>query len=135
MERRTRSRRTPQALEVSRNASTALEVVKKDVAGIELLKERLTAVAVDLKTHRDEVTKLHQEVERNRAGDFERKTSRDAQFKQVEDALKELQKGLQICREKLARLEGAQPGTPVRGSSVPPMAPPAKSGPPKVDGE
>ena len=29
-----------------------------------------------------------------------------------EETLKELQKGLQDCREKLARLEGAQPATP-----------------------
>jgi hypothetical protein len=123
------------ALEVLKERIAALEVVKKDVAGIDLLKERLAAVAVDLKTHRDEVVKLHQEVERNRAADVERKTSRDAQFKQVEDALKDLQKGLQVCREKLARLEGAQPGVPARGSSVPVDMPPAKSGPPKADGE
>ena len=65
------------ALELVKERLAALEVVKKDVAGIELLKERLAAVAVDLKTVRDEVTKLHQEIERNRAGDLERKTSRD----------------------------------------------------------
>ena len=52
---------------------------------------------------------VQQELERNKASDLERKTSRDIQAKQVEDALKELQKGLQDCREKLARLEGAKP--------------------------
>jgi len=107
------------ALEVLKERLTAVEVVKKEVAGIELLRERLTSIAADLKTHRDEVTKLHQEVERNRSGDGERKTARDAQLRQVEETVKELQKGLQICREKLARLEGAQPGGSSRGSSVP----------------
>ena len=107
------------ALEVLKERLNALEAVKKDVAGIDLLRERLTSIAGDLKSYRDEVTKLHQEVERNRSGDAERKTARDAQFKQVEEMVKDLQKGLQTCREKLARLEGAQPGGLPRGSSGP----------------
>ena len=103
------------ALEVLKERQTALEGVKKELAGLELLRERLSVLAADLKTHRDDMTKLFQEVERNRTGDAERKTVRDAQLKQVEETVKELQKGLQICREKLARLEGAQPGGPARG--------------------
>ena len=98
------------ALEVLKERVVALESVKKELAGIDLLKERLTAATTDLKAVRDNVEKLQQEVERNKASDNERKLSRDAQHKQVEDTLKELQKGLQMCREKLARLEGAQPG-------------------------
>ena len=68
-----------------------------------------SSAAADLKTVRDEMQKVQQEQERNKASDLERKSSRDLQAKQVEEALKELQKGLQDCREKIARLEGAQP--------------------------
>jgi len=107
------------AVEIIKERQAALEAVKKDVAGIDLVKERLTAIAAELKSQRDDVAKLQQEVERNKAGDVERKTARDAQFKQMEDTVKELQKGLQACREKLARLEGAQPGGPTRDPSAP----------------
>jgi len=121
------------AIDVLKERVIALEGMKKELAGIDILKERLTTISTDLKTARDNVEKLQQEVERNKAGDNERKTSRDAQFKQVEESLKELQKGMQVCREKLARLEGAQPGTPPRspaapGESAKPAA--SKPGPP-----
>jgi len=39
----------------------------------------------------------------------ERKAARDAQSKQLEDTIKELQKDLQSCRLKLAKLEGQLP--------------------------
>lgn len=107
------------ALEVLKERVASLETLKKDVAGVELLKERLMTAAADLKTVREDVAKLQQEVERNKAGDLERKALRDSQYKQVEESLKELQKGLQACREKLARLEGAQPVTPARGTFIP----------------
>jgi hypothetical protein len=107
------------ALEVFKERVVALEVVKKEIAGIDLLKERLATAATDLKAVREDVMKIQQEVERNKAGDNERKAARDAQFKQVEESLKELQKGMQTCREKLARLEGAQPGSPPRGPAAP----------------
>src|SRR5262245_22059293 len=68
------------ALEVLKERFAALEPLKKDVAGIDLLKERLTVAAADLKTTRDDVVKLQQEAERNKSGDLERKTARDAQF-------------------------------------------------------
>ena len=120
------------ALEVLKERLTALEGIKKEIAGLELIKERLLATATDVKAIRDDVGKLQQETERNKAGDNERKTVHDAQFKQVEESLKELQKGLQMCREKLARLEGAQPVAPSRGAFIPfespvtgkPMPPP-----------
>jgi chromosome segregation ATPase len=115
------------ALDVFKERVVALEGIKKEIAGIELLKERLTAAAADLKTAREDVARLQQEVERNKAGDNERKLSRDAQFKQVEESLKELQKGMQACREKLARLEGAQPAPKSRGPSTPAESPGPKA--------
>ena len=61
------------ALEVLKERVVALESVKKELAGIDLLKERLTAATTDLKAVRDNVEKLQQEVERNKASDNERK--------------------------------------------------------------
>lgn len=89
---------------------TAVESLKKDVDGIEILKDKVASVVADIKSVHDEIGKLQQSTERNRSTELERKASQDLQLKQVEDALKDLQKGLQDCREKLARLEGAQPG-------------------------
>jgi DNA repair exonuclease SbcCD ATPase subunit len=85
------------------------DIVKKDAAALDVLKEKAASAASDLKSIHDDVMKVQQEQERNRTSDLERKTSRDIQHKQVEDSLKELQKGLQDCREKLARMEGMQP--------------------------
>lgn len=102
-------RKDAAALEVLKERVVALEAVRKDLAGLDLLKERLTTAAADLKSLRDDLTRIQQEVERNKAGDMERKLARDAQHKQLEETIKELQKGLQDCREKLARLEGSQP--------------------------
>lgn len=100
------------ALEVLKERVAALEAVKKDVAGLDALKEKVAAATADLKALRDDVMKITAEVDRNRSSDLERKTIRDSQYKQVDEMLKELQKGLQDCREKLARLEGAQPKPP-----------------------
>lgn len=97
------------ALEVLKERVVLVEGVKKDVAALEGLKDKLTTAVADLKTVRDEVQKLGTDVERNKLSDLERKALRDSQHKQVDESLKELQKGLQDCREKLARLEGALP--------------------------
>jgi hypothetical protein len=97
------------AMDLIKERVSALEAVRKDLAGLDSLKEKLATTTADLKSFRDEVTKLSTEVERNRASDNERKSNRDSQFKQIEETLKDLQKGLQDCREKLARLEGAKP--------------------------
>jgi hypothetical protein len=97
------------AVEVLKERVAALESVKKDIAGLDVLKEKLATVTADLKAVRDDLMKVSVEVDRNKASDLERKSSRDTQTKQIDEALKELQKGLQDCREKLARLEGAQP--------------------------
>src|SRR5262249_23070510 len=45
--------------------SVAIDGVKKDTAGLEVLRERLATVSADLKAARDEVQKLQQEVEKN----------------------------------------------------------------------
>jgi chromosome segregation ATPase len=97
---------------VKREVATATDSMRKDLATLEVLKEKVAALTAELKTARDDVTKVSGEVERNKTSDLERKSIRDLQAKQVEEALKELQKGLQDCREKLARLEGAKPTAP-----------------------
>jgi chromosome segregation ATPase len=97
------------ALDVLKERVAGLEGVKKDIAGLDTLKEKLATTAADLKTTRDELAKVSGDVERNKTSDLERKAFRDAQAKQIEETLKEVQKGLQDCREKLARLEGAKP--------------------------
>ncbi len=100
------------ALEVLKERVAVLEGLKKDLAVLDALKEKVAAAAADLKALRDDLTKVSGDVERNKTSDLERKAFRDLQAKQVEDALKELQKGLQDCREKLARLEGAKTTPP-----------------------
>ncbi|HEY1190392.1 MAG TPA: hypothetical protein VGE74_22350, partial [Gemmata sp.] len=86
------------------------------------------------------VQKLGTDVERNKQSDLERKALRDSQHKQVEESLKELQKGLQDCREKLARLEGAKPsGEPpipfTRPGEPSKQKPPAEAATPTKPGE
>lgn len=103
-------RKDAAGVDVLKERVASLETVKKDIASLEVVKEKLTGAAADLKTVRDELQKVQQEVERNKASDLERKSSRDIQARQIDETLKELQKGLQDCREKIARLEGgAQP--------------------------
>ena len=111
------------ALELLKERVTALEGVKKEVAGLEALKEKVVTLTAELKSTRDELAKVSGDVERNKTSDLERKAFRDAQSKQIEEALKDLQKGLQDCREKLARLEGTKPARPT------PSAPDAKTDP------
>jgi chromosome segregation ATPase len=103
-------------LDLLKERMTAVEGLKKDVAGIDGLKEKLSGLTSDLKTARDEVMKLGEELEKNKASDLERMTFRDSQAKQLDETLKELHQGLLTCREKIARLEGAQP---TRGSERP----------------
>jgi hypothetical protein len=110
-------------LSVLKERITELEAVKKDFTGLDLVKEKLANTATDLKALRDEVAKLTGDLDKNKSADLERKVTRDAQYKQVEETLKEIQKGLQDCREKLARLEGAKPAPsdvkPAGGSPPP----------------
>ena len=102
----------------------SIDGLRKETAGIDVLKERLAGMAAELKLAREEVQRLQQEVEKTKIAELERKATRDAQAKSLEDTIKELQRGLQSCREKLARLEGPQPPAPRTG------APEAKGPPP-----
>lgn len=113
-------------LELLRERVAAVEAVKKEVAGLETVRERLAAVAADLKAAREEVGKVQRDIDNNRAADAERKAFRDAQAKQFEDTVKELQRAVGDCREKLARLEGAG-----GGPFVGPPAPKPKASAPK----
>jgi chromosome segregation ATPase len=127
-------KRDAAALDVLKERVAGLESVKKDVAGLDGMKEKLTAAVADLKVVRDELNRVEQDIERNKVADLERKASRDAQYKQIDDAIKELQRGLQDCREKLARFEGMQPTQPARTVAQPQdvVGPPVpKSGDPK----
>lgn len=94
---------------VKKDNSASADAMKKDAATLEILKEKEAATAAEVKSLRDQVSKLVGEVEKNKTYDLERKTTRDTQYKQVEETLKDLQKALQDCREKLARLEGGKP--------------------------
>jgi hypothetical protein len=100
------------ALELLKERVVALEGVKKEIAGLDAIKEKVTTTATELKALRDELAKVSGDIERNKTSDLERKAFRDLQAKVIEESLKELQKGLQDCREKLARLEGAKPAPP-----------------------
>jgi uncharacterized phage infection (PIP) family protein YhgE len=105
-------------LEVLKERIAAVEILKKDVAGFDALKDKLTSITSDLKLARDEAQKVQQELEKNKVADLERKTAHDAKAKQLDEMLKELQTGVQACREKIARLEGSQP-TPAKPKTNP----------------
>jgi len=96
----------------------AIDAVKKDTSGVEVIKERIAVLTTDVKAARDEMQKVQQELDKNRIADLERKAARDSQAKQLEDTIKELQKEVQSCRLKLAKLEGqlpmVQPMTPIK---------------------
>ncbi len=88
--------------------------VKRDLATLELVKERLALLGADLKSMRDDHLKLRADADKNQAYDLERKQQRDNQYKQIDEAMKELQKAQQDCREKIARMEGPYgPPSPV----------------------
>ncbi len=109
-------------LDLIRERVTTLEAVKKDLAGLEVMREKLTAVCGDLKTTREEFGKVQHEIGQNRAFDLERKAFRDSQMKQFDDSVKDVAKGLQECREKIARLEGQQPPLTLPSPSAPKAA-------------
>jgi chromosome segregation ATPase len=113
--------RTTTGLDALKERVAQLEALRKETAGLDAVKEKVTTATADLKGFRDELQKVQQELERNKSGDQERKAFRDAQAKQLDETLKELQKGLMDCREKLARLEGM----------TPPVGPPAPKGKPE----
>ncbi|MDB5311668.1 MAG: hypothetical protein JWO38_5870 [Gemmataceae bacterium] len=114
-------------IDVLKERVTAVEAVKKELAGVDVLKEKLAGLTADLKTAREEVQKAQQELEKNKAADLERKSAHDAQAKQLDETIKDLQKNVQASREKIARLEGARP----ESTSAP--AGRSKADPPKGD--
>lgn len=91
---------------MKKELSLTSDGMKKDIAALEALRERLMALAGDLKAQRDDAAKFRADLDRNIAYDNERKMYRDSQAKQYDETIKELQKAMQDCREKLARLEG-----------------------------
>jgi len=99
-------------IELIKERIAMLEALKKEVASLDSLKEKITTASAELKTVREEIGKASQEVEKNKSADLERKAFRDAQAKQWDETIKELQKDVQACREKIARLEGSQPAAP-----------------------
>jgi chromosome segregation ATPase len=97
------------AIDPLKERVAALEGLKKEVAALDVVREKLAALAAEAKGLQDDLKKVRADVDRNLAADGERKSRRDALQTQTDEALKELSKGLQDCREKLARLEGPTP--------------------------
>jgi archaellum component FlaC len=110
---------------LKKDQSATTETMKKDIAALEIVKERLMTMATDLKGMRDDYAKVRTEVDKNQAYDFERRDRRDTQYKHIDEAIKELQKGLQDCREKLARFEGQYTPSSKKGSETGDRKPPA----------
>jgi chromosome segregation ATPase len=97
---------------LKKEVSTSVDALKRDTATIEILRERLTVLSAETKLATEAVQRVQAEVEKNRAADLERKVSRDTQARSIDDSMRELQRAVQDCREKLARLEGAAPPAP-----------------------
>ncbi|HEY2784755.1 MAG TPA: hypothetical protein VGJ05_07230 [Fimbriiglobus sp.] len=97
------------AYDVLKERILALESLKKDFTAIDVAKEKIAALSAESKTVQDDLKKVRADVDRNVAADEERKKRRDSIQLQVDAAIKDLTKGLQDCREKLAWLEGALP--------------------------
>jgi chromosome segregation ATPase len=108
---------------LKKDQGATTETMKKDIAALEIVKERLMTLATDLKGLRDDYAKIRTEVDKNQAYDFERRDRRDTQYKHIDELLKEMQKGLQDCREKLARFEGQYAPPSKKGDNKPPTTP------------
>jgi len=102
-----------------KEVTTSLEGLRKDLSSLENLREKLQQLSIDVKLQRDEQQRYRLEWDRFQANEQERKMSRDSQQKQWEETLKEIQKAIQDCREKLARLEGQANPVPPGGSKPP----------------
>jgi predicted nucleic acid-binding Zn-ribbon protein len=88
-----------------KDQSATTDALKKDIAAMDGIKERLANLAVDLKAARDDFKKRKKDVEKNQSYAFERRHPPEAQCKQLEDNVKDMQKALQECRERVARLD------------------------------
>jgi chromosome segregation ATPase len=95
-----------------------LDAIKKELASLDTAKEKFALIMAELKDHRDELAKIRQESDRNFASDVERKKSRDEQYAKLLESIKDLDKAVRICSEKIARLEGSvTPAKPVASAS------------------
>ncbi|OWK43188.1 hypothetical protein [Fimbriiglobus ruber] len=113
---------------------TVSDAVKKTDAAIDALKERLATLGTDLRIARDDVQRVRSDLDRDVAMDVGNRDRQAAQLKQYEEAMKELQHGLQDCREKLARLEGLY-GPPAQGTPMPKRVGPPQPAPPAGNGK
>ncbi|QDU22040.1 hypothetical protein [Urbifossiella limnaea] len=94
---------------LKKDLNTSVDAFKRDTAGVEVLRERFAVLSGEVKLSTEAALRVQGEIEKNKAGDMERKLARDAQYRSFEESLRELQRAVQDCREKLARLEGAGP--------------------------
>ncbi|MFO0799005.1 MAG: hypothetical protein U0804_16175 [Gemmataceae bacterium] len=94
---------------LKKDLNTSVDALKRDTAGVEVLRERFVVLSGEVKLATEAALRVQGEIEKNKAGDMERKLARDAQYRSFEESLRELQRAVQDCREKLARLEGAGP--------------------------
>jgi hypothetical protein len=104
---------------MKKEMGTSVDALKRDTATLEVTRERIAILSGEVKVAAEAVGRLQAEVEKNKASDMERKLSRDAQAKNFDDSLRELQRAVQECREKLARLEGAERGLPPARTPAP----------------
>jgi len=104
---------------MKKELSVTSDGMRKDIAALEALRERLMQLSVEFKAQRDDTAKFRADLDRNIAYDNERKLFRDTQAKQYDDLFKELQKAVQDCREKLARLEGQANPMPTAPAPMP----------------
>ena len=96
---------------MKRDQGDFIDSTKKEMALSAVMKERLANLIADLKEVREDCQRVRQEVDKSVAAGSERKLLRDVQSKSHEETMKELQRALQECREKIARIEG-QVGSP-----------------------
>ena len=105
---------------VKKDTALITDTLKKDVAALDTLKDKLTALATDMKLTRDDIGRMRTELDRNEVHDNDRKESRDKQYKVFDDTTRELLKAVQDCREKIARLEGQTTPMPTPRPATPP---------------
>ena len=72
---------------VAEGMKKELDAIRKELGSLEAMKDKLAMTAAEVKDHRDDLSKIRQEVERNLAGDAERKKNRDDQYAKLLDAM------------------------------------------------
>lgn len=94
---------------LKKDVGSSVDALKRDTATLEVLRERFAVLSGEVKLATEAAQRVQAEVEKNKASDLERKLARDAQARSFDESLRELQRAVQDCREKLARLEGSGP--------------------------